>query len=161
VHVGPLTLAVLYRVIEEALGHDVPRPLLVRIHQACRGNPFYALEIVRRLDADGGQAPRELPIPNDLRELVTARLRKLPRRTRETLLEMSATAQPMVSAAARSDLTPTEHAGVVRIGGDGRIEFTHPLFSNASTQRPLATVFANCTRRWRRAQTTSRNKLGI
>jgi len=136
--VGPLTMAVLYRVIEEELGHGVPRPLLVRIEQACRGNPFYALEIVRALDADGGRASRDLPIPNDLRELVTARLRKLPRRTREVLLEMSAMAQPRASAAERNDLGPAENAGIVRVGADGRIDFTHPLFANA--------IYATATR---------------
>jgi DNA-binding CsgD family transcriptional regulator len=141
-HVGPLTLAVLYRVIDTELGHGVPRPLLVRIAQACRGNPFYALEIVRALDSDGGHASRELPIPHDLRELVAARLRKLPRRTRETLLEMSATAQPVVRGAARHDLVPAEEAGVVRVGADGRIEFTHPLYANA--------IYATATRDHRR-----------
>jgi DNA-binding CsgD family transcriptional regulator len=132
VRVGPLSLAALYRIIEHQLGLKLPRPLLVRIERACGGNPLYALEIVRALDA-GTRASRdaELPIPDDLRALVGKRLKKLPRRTRDALLTASALAKPTTAQIAAADLGPAEEGGVVRICADGRIEFAHPLFAGA------------------------------
>src|SRR5262249_15196373 len=132
VRVGRLGLAALYRIVEEEIGHRLPRPLLIRIERACGGNPFYALEIARALKAEEG-TPRsqELPIPDNLRELVAQRGRKLPRRTREALLRLSALAQPTIALVDPADLGPAEEAGVVRIGADGRIEFAHPLFGAA------------------------------
>lgn len=130
--VGPLSLGALYRIIEDELGHALPRPLLVRIERACGGNPFYALEIARALATAGTSATTpDLPIPDDLRELVSKRLRKLPRRTRDALLRVSALATPTIGSVAPADLAPAEEAGVVRVRDDGRIEFSHPLFASA------------------------------
>ncbi len=129
---GPLSLGALYRIVEDELGHRLPRPLLVRIERATGGNPFYAVEIARVLQAEGNLAPgQELPIPHDLRELVTKRVRRLPRRTQQALLRVSALAQPTVALVDPADLTPAETAGVARVRSDGRIEFAHPLFANA------------------------------
>jgi len=73
---GPLSLGTLYWIIKDELGHRLPRPLLVRIERAAGGNPFYALEIARALGAEGRVARgQELPIPDDLRQLVVKRLR--------------------------------------------------------------------------------------
>src|SRR5260370_7918976 len=129
---GPLSLAALYRIVEQELGRGLPRPLLVRVERASGGNPFYALEIARALHA-GNSAARgqELPIPDDVRELVAERLRTLPRRTREALLRVSALSQPTISLVFAADLAPAEEAGVVRVGANDRIEFAHPLFTNA------------------------------
>ena len=98
VHLGALSLAALYRIIEGELGRALPRPLLVRIEQACAGNPFYALEIARALESTKVMPGESLSIPADLRELLTERLRKLPLRTREALLKVSAFAQPTIPA---------------------------------------------------------------
>jgi DNA-binding CsgD family transcriptional regulator len=129
---GPLSLAALYRIVEQELGRGLPRPLLVRIERASAGNPFYALEIARALHA-GKSAARgqELPIPDDLRGLVAERLRILPRRTREALLRVSALSQPTIALVSSADLAPAEEAGVVRVSVDGRIELAHPLFASA------------------------------
>src|SRR4029453_13590637 len=81
---GPLSLAALYRIIESELGRAAPRPLRVRIEQACGGNPFYALEVARALESTPNVVPgAALPIPDNLRALLTERIRKLPSRTRE------------------------------------------------------------------------------
>ncbi len=130
--VGPLSLAALYHIIEHKLGRRLPRPLLVAIERACGGNPFYALEIARAIEATGGALRgMELPIPDDLRELVVRRLRNLPRRTRDALLRVSALAQPTIALVDSADLGPAEEAGVIRVGVEGRIEFAHPLFAGA------------------------------
>jgi predicted ATPase len=129
---GSLSLGALYRVLEQQLGHGLPRPLLVRVQAATGGNPFYALEIVRAIQAEGPPAPGQaLPIPRDLRELAAARLRRLPTRAREALLRASALAQPTVALVDPDDLAPAEQAGVVRIRPGGRVDFAHPLFAAA------------------------------
>ena len=58
---GPLSLGALYRIIDDQLGHGLPRPLLVRIERATGGNPFYALEIARALEAEGEAGARPGP----------------------------------------------------------------------------------------------------
>ena len=132
VRLGPLSLAALYRIIEAELGRALSRPLLVKLEQACGGNPFYALEIARALEPTANLLPgQELPIPDNLRELLAKRLRKLPPRTREALLRVSALAQPTIRLIDAADLVRAEEAGVVRVRTDGRIEFSHPLFANA------------------------------
>ena len=47
VRVGPLALGALGRVIADRLGRSLPRPVLARVAEASRGNPFYALEVAR------------------------------------------------------------------------------------------------------------------
>jgi DNA-binding CsgD family transcriptional regulator len=129
---GPLSLGALYRIVERELGHRLSRPLLVRIERATGGNPFYAIEVARMLDTEENQALGEaLPIPHDLREVVAKRLRKLPQRTREALLRVSALAQPTTALIDPADLAPAEEAGVARVRADGRIELAHPLFAGA------------------------------
>ncbi len=107
-----------------------------------RGNPFYALEIARVLETANLVSGHELPIPDDLRELLAKRIRKLPLDTREALLRVSALAQPTIDLVSPADLVRAEETGVVRVQNDGRIEFSHPLFANvvyaaASRERKL------------------------
>ena len=47
VPLGPLTIGALGRLVHDRLGVTHPRPLLVRVHDACAGNPFVALEMSR------------------------------------------------------------------------------------------------------------------
>jgi hypothetical protein len=75
--VGPLSVAALQRIIVDRLELALPRPVLVRLAEASRGNAFYALEIARLL-ADGGLGPSApLPVPDDLRTLVARRIASL------------------------------------------------------------------------------------
>ncbi len=132
VRLGPLSLAALYRIIEAQLGRGLPRPLLIKIEHACGGNPFYALEIARALEPTTNVASgQELPVPDDLRELVAKRLRKLPPQTRDALLRVSALAQPTIRLVDAADLVRAQEAGIVRVQTDGHIEFSHPLFASA------------------------------
>jgi DNA-binding CsgD family transcriptional regulator len=128
---GPLGLSALYHLVAAEIGRSLPRPLLIRIERACGGNPFYALEIARSLGPDAGAAGNQLPVPDNLRELVVKRLQRLPQRTREALLKVSALAQPTIRFVDPADLAPAEEVGVVRVGANGRIELTHPLFGGA------------------------------
>ncbi len=129
---GPLSLASLHRILADGLGRSFPRPTLVRIAQASAGNPLYALEIARLLAQDEGRRASEtLPVPEDLRTLVAERVGALPAGTRAALLRAAALARPDLSLVDARALAPAEEAGLVRIGVDGRIEFTHPLYASA------------------------------
>jgi len=102
-----------------------------RLAQASRGNPFYALEIARELERHGELSAGEaLPIPSDLSELVSARIRRLPAATRDALLTAAALASPALSLVDRAALEPAASAGLVQLGGD-RAAFAHPLFASA------------------------------
>jgi DNA-binding CsgD family transcriptional regulator len=149
VEIGPLSLAALGRVIAHATGAVPPRPMLERIHRACRGNPFYALEISRMLLHDaanlGASASRpwphpgeELPIPGDLRTLTAQRISRLSAPTRDALLRASILSAPEATTVSRAVLGRAENAGLIHIDPQGRIEFSHPLVAAAvhSTAAP-------------------------
>src|SRR5207237_6292195 len=128
---GPLSVAVLHRVLADALGRTFSRPTLVRIARASGGNPLYALEIGRLLDRGTERDASPLPVPQSLNALVAARVRALPARTREALLRAAALARPDATLVDAAALGPAEEAGLVRLLAGGRIEFVHPPFASA------------------------------
>ncbi|HYM95876.1 MAG TPA: AAA family ATPase, partial [Candidatus Sulfotelmatobacter sp.] len=129
---GPLTVAALHRLLVDALGRPFTRPVLMRIHQASGGNPFYALEIAREIERLGPLPPgRPLPIPQDHRDLAMLRLARLPRATRDVLARVAAMSRPTTGELDLEALAPAERAGIVRVGPDGRVDFTHPLYGSA------------------------------
>jgi hypothetical protein len=114
---------------------------------------LFALEIARALIGQGVRpAPGEpLPVPEDLQELLGARLAALPPRAADGLLAVAAAARPtedlVVAAAARRDrasagITRAEEAGILQRAG-GRVGFTHPLLGS--------TVYAAATPQARRS----------
>lgn len=145
VPIGPLSAGALHELIRERLGQAFGRATLLRIHRATDGNPFFALELARALARDGVPAAGEpLPVPDDLRELVAERLRRLPRTTRQ-LLQFAATMpnptveelrSAMSGAASASperilaQLARAEAAGVIVVEGEA-VRFKHPLFASA------------------------------
>jgi DNA-binding CsgD family transcriptional regulator len=135
--VGPLSVAAIHQMFRRALGASFPRPLLVGIHRAAGGNPFYALEIAREVRRVGSPAPGQpLPVPSDGRELAMLRLRRLPRATRDVLAQVAATPSTATPGAALTQpdleaLAAAERAGIAVVRPGGRIEFTHPLFGSA------------------------------
>lgn len=126
---GPLSVAALHRVIAQELGRTFPRPTLVRIATAAKGNPLYATEIARLLHGQPVHGP--LPVPDSLSALVATRVRSLPRPTREALLRASALARPDLRLVDGAALAPAEAAGLVRIRADRQLEFVHPLYASA------------------------------
>ncbi|MGP0006451.1 MAG: helix-turn-helix transcriptional regulator [Acidimicrobiales bacterium] len=130
--VGPLSLAAIHELVRDALGVAVARPVLVRIHRAAGGNPFYALEITREVLRRGALSPGEpLPVPTDQHDVALLRLRRLPRRTREALLVVAALPRPAVGDVPPDDIAPAERAGIVHTDPSGRLSFSHPLFGSA------------------------------
>ena len=141
------------RLLRARAGGDLARPVLRRLHRISEGNPLFALEIARALTGRGARpAPGEpLPVPEDLQELLGARLAALPSSAADGLLVVAAAARPteelVVAAAGRRDraaagLKRAEEAGVLQRAG-GRLGFTHPLLGS--------TVYATATPQARRS----------
>ena len=132
VEIVGLGLPELGRVIEHRLGRALPRPLLVRIADVSRGNPFHALEVARLVPAqDGAEDGARLPVPDDVRMLAASRVAALPQPTRTALLRAAVLAGPDTRMIDPVALAPAETVDVVRIDERGRITFTHPLFAAA------------------------------
>jgi hypothetical protein len=138
--VRPMTSEALGHLISERTGMDLPRPILRRVDRLAGGNPFFALEIARELARRGiPVAGESLPFPDDLRNLLRARLEALPKTTRRLLLAVSATARATeqlvaaTSGSGRPSPLPPRAGRVVRIEG-GRIGFTHPLLASTVYQ---------------------------
>jgi DNA-binding CsgD family transcriptional regulator len=142
IDVGPLSVGALQAILHHRLDFAPTRRLLLRIHGASGGNPFFALEIARAIQAEGREpsAAESLPIPSAINDIPTARLRALPPRVREALATAAFLTEPtvgLVEAASgdpdrvMADLDLAARAGVVDIVGD-RIAFTHPLLAQAA-----------------------------
>jgi DNA-binding CsgD family transcriptional regulator len=129
IELGPVSVASLHRILAEQLGRSFARPTLVRIAEASGGNPLYALEIAR-LVGDGEAGP-SMPVPEDVRALVSRRVAALPEETRDALLRTASLARPDVSLVDERALAQAEEADLVRIAAHGRITFVHPLFASA------------------------------
>ena len=132
---GPLELTAVRRLIEGQLGYAFPRPALLKIAEASRGNPLFALEIARALGpAPALEAGARLPVPDSLRELVAGRIAGLPHHARETLLVAAALWHPTVEvveeASSAAGLVAAEESGLLYAAGD-RIAFAHPLYASA------------------------------
>jgi len=135
--VGPLSLGALHRFLRDRLGRPFARQTLVRIHERSGGNPFFALELARVLDADVDPI-QPLPVPETLEELVRARIAALPAFTREALALASAVGTPSQALLERAGVTsealePAFAAHVIE-RDDGAIRFTHPLLSSVLYQ---------------------------
>jgi DNA-binding CsgD family transcriptional regulator len=133
--VAPLSVGAIYRLLWDRLGLNLPRPVLVRVHEAAGGNPFYAIELGRALvdgtiRADGVH----ISLPDSLRAVVAKRLGSLPARVRETLVAVAALTAPSVALlmplarTAVDDIELARQRGVLELDGD-RIRFAHPLLA--------------------------------
>jgi DNA-binding CsgD family transcriptional regulator len=138
--VGPVSIGALQRIVANQLGQSLSRPTLTRLHQATGGNPMVCLEMARALQRRGREPAvgEPLPVPADLRVLVTDRLRGLTAPTRQVLLAAAALARPTVAAVTAtaddparvtSALAEAVQAGLVVFEGE-RILFTHPLIAS-------------------------------
>jgi len=137
----PLSLAALHHLVADRLGISLPRPTLTRLAASSGGNPLFALEIGRSLDARAGERLLDdaLPVPPTLQEMVAARVQALSQPARDAILVAAALSRPTRTAVtealpAEADgdaaLAEAEEAGVI-VSDRGRIQFTHPLLSSA------------------------------
>ena len=63
VRLGPVSVAAIGKIIQSRLGTVLPRSALARLHEACGGNPFYALEYARALAGRPQLSLTNEPIP--------------------------------------------------------------------------------------------------
>jgi DNA-binding CsgD family transcriptional regulator len=129
---GPLGVGSLYHLFVARLGRELPRSTIERIADVSGGNPFHALEIARQIvDGGGLDAATPLPVPESILDAARDRVRRLPPATRAALLRVAALNRPTTALVAAADLAPAEADGLVHVGFDGRITFSHPLFGAA------------------------------
>ncbi|HEU4673976.1 MAG TPA: AAA family ATPase [Candidatus Limnocylindrales bacterium] len=136
--VAPLGVDETGRLIEAALGLQLRRPRLVRVHGLSGGNPFFALEIARAIERGRSAADGMPAVPASLEDLVRERIGQLPSAGREVALHaaaLSAPTRPLIraavgDAAAADGLEAGVAAGVLVVDGDA-VRFSHPLLRAA------------------------------
>jgi DNA-binding CsgD family transcriptional regulator len=136
IHVGPLSLGGLRKVISSRLGRSFSRPTIVRISELSGGNPFYALELARAIDGQSSIA--EAALPGSLADLVRSRLDQFGEDTQTVLLAAASVGAPTVDLLADVThqtaervvelLEVPETNGIVHIEGN-RVRFAHPLLA--------------------------------
>jgi DNA-binding CsgD family transcriptional regulator len=136
-----LALGALHRLLRTRLGITVPRRVLVRVHEASGGNPFYALELARALGGRLLSVPPmgALPLTPALRDLLERRLAAAPPAVQELLLLCSALPAPTLAAVANrgAESSAVEAAiDLELLATDGeRLRFAHPLIASAVSER--------------------------
>jgi len=137
--VGPLALGAFQAVLRASGGRGLSRLTIRRLFDASAGNPFYGLELARLLQRAGIEpSPEEpLPVPADLRAVLSTRLAALGVEARDALLVTSCLRSPTATTleqasgpTALAALWTAADQGVVEFEG-ARIRFTHPLFASA------------------------------
>src|SRR5215210_6036611 len=103
---------------------------------------MFALEFARSLVRRSGPALAPLSIPVSLHELVHARVAEQPQEIRRLLSIAAAAERPTPSLLAAIDaesprlLDIAVDLGVVSVGDDGIVRFTHPLLASAAYAEP-------------------------
>jgi len=133
VEVGPLSLGALHQLLRDRLGRTMPRPVLLSLHETYGGNPFFALEVARALvRRDAEVKPgTALPVPEQLHDLVRARLEQLPPDTQDFLAVVAAQTRPTVATIDQEALDAAVRADVLVVDGD-EVRFVHPLLASAA-----------------------------
>lgn len=134
--VGPLSLRGLHTLISQRLGRSFPRPTMARIAEISAGNPFYALELARAIDAGGSLSK----LPATLAELMRMRIGRLDTDAQHLLLAAASASNPTVELIARVTGTDLAHTaellgeaaakGIITVDGN-EVRFTHPLLARA------------------------------
>jgi DNA-binding CsgD family transcriptional regulator len=139
VTVGPLPQHELSLLIRARAETSLSRSDAHRLEEASGGNPFLAIELATRAQAELMRPGKSLEVPETLQIVVNRRLEPLPEATKETLLLVSALGHPTErvvqraldsSASEQDGLEAAIEAGLLEMEGD-RIRFTHPLIHSA------------------------------
>ena len=138
--VRPLGEETMIRLLRDRIGDDLAHPVLLRLHRVSHGNAFFALEIAHALaDHAIPSTPGEpMPVPNDLQQLLRARLGNLPSSAIEARVVVAAATRPTMDLVlgstrhrdrALAGIEKAEEVDIVRRAGE-RIDFTHPLLGS-------------------------------
>ena len=132
--------AAVFHIVRDQQGTTLARPLLMRITEASRGNPFLALELARA-SASRGETTEQLVLTESLHRLVAQRLETLSGDARDALLAAACSGRPTLALLSelgmRAGVEETEAARLVSIE-HGRVVFDHPLLSAAVVQSATA-----------------------
>ena len=134
VRVGPLSLGGLHTLVSARLERSFPRPTMVRIAEISGGNPFFALELARAIDA--GSSKAQFMLPGSLSELMRLRIGRLDREARKLLLAAASVVDPTVELLAQvtgacvESLGEAEAKGIIGIDGN-IVRFVHPLLAHS------------------------------
>ena len=137
---GPMSVAALHQLMQSRFGMAPPRPTLVRVAEASRGNPFYALEIATAMERSGATPALgdPLPVPPDLRDLLSDRMDLLSAGARAAASVAAALSHPTTASVAaaldpdvdaEAALLEAEEEGILVSDGD-RLRFSHPLLAS-------------------------------
>jgi DNA-binding CsgD family transcriptional regulator/tetratricopeptide (TPR) repeat protein len=138
VTVAPLDMGSLDLLLRSHLRTAFLMPVLRRIQETSRGNPFFAIELGRAaLDPEVSTSAAEpLAAPSTLTELLGIRLARLPSAVRQVLLAIAGLAHPTVELVAQA----AGDVGLKRLGRAvaadvvvlqaGRVRFSHPLLAS-------------------------------
>jgi DNA-binding CsgD family transcriptional regulator len=140
VQLGPLTLGAIGEIVRTRLGAVLPRHSMTRLHDACAGNPFFALEYARTL-LDHPRMPltmEPVPLPRGLSNLVRRRMRRLTPEVRRVGWLVAASADPrerLIRSAfddgeSWAAIDQAVDEGILERDGD-ILRFTHPLLQSA------------------------------
>jgi DNA-binding CsgD family transcriptional regulator len=138
-HLAPLDAGTLDRIVADRLGTHLPLPVVHQLVRATDGNAFLTLELARHLlDRRVPLEPgRPVPLPEDLRSVLTRRLDDLSDDALEALLVLAvlarrelSTLRRVLGAGADHGLAEAASAGVVEVH-DGHVDFSHPLLASA------------------------------
>ena len=132
---GPLSVGAVQRVLQRRLGWIPSRPVLLHVHELSGGNPFFALELGRAVQAGSLHLEPGEQLPVTLGALVDARLQGLSPVARRGLAVAASMRRPtlaVVNAVAGDDaLAEAEQAQIVRVR-DGVVAFAHPLLASGA-----------------------------
>ncbi len=132
---GPLSVGAVQRILQRRLGWIPSRPMLLQVHELSGGNPFFALELGRAVQAGSLHLEPGERLPVTLEALVDARLGGLSPTARRGLAVAASMRRPtltVVNAVAGGDaLAEAEEAQIVH-ARDGAVAFAHPLLASGA-----------------------------
>ena len=143
----PLDEAAIGQLLRNRLGQTWLPPLSSRVARASAGNPMWALEIARSMQADMSSdqllarlgAGAVVPVPDALTALIGDRVARLPDAMRQLLLPAAVASRLTVAqlerirdkAQVQQALETAADVELAAVSADGVIEFTHPLLASA------------------------------
>ena len=126
VRLGPLSLGATGRLLRSGITPDLPRHVILRIHDRAAGNPLFALELARA-------GPERLPASLD--DLMARTLDEAPPAARAAIELVAVLGPAPVSTFGDPARLDAAIAAGVLVEDAGTVRFTHPLVAAAAYGR--------------------------